>query len=127
MIWSHRQRRRWNPHVLLLPGRRMHSYSSPIRCSGKALAPDGTFVTSAQRLAKDRDEDLIFLRELIEAGEMKAVIDRRYPLEQIVEAHRYVEAGHKKVTWPSRCGRSQEGLSMHRIRAVGERSATAQA
>jgi len=62
----------------------------------KVLAPNGTFVTIARLDSKERMENLVFIKELIEAGEIKAVIDRCYPLELIVEAHRYVDTGHKR-------------------------------
>lgn len=61
----------------------------------KALAEGGRFV-SIENDYKERVQDLVTLRELIEAGELEAVIDRTYPLEGMAEAHRYVETGHKR-------------------------------
>lgn len=89
---------------------------SPFSGSLKSLSEDGCYVIGnpgllhmirglwasvsggkkvINALAKYRIEDLQFLKELIETGKIKAVIDRRYPLERLAEAHRYVETGEK--------------------------------
>jgi NADPH:quinone reductase-like Zn-dependent oxidoreductase len=82
------------------------------RCMN-SLTPRGVFVTVDWPLLQalwtsivgrrkvvlgiaNRIEDLVFLRELVEGGKVKSVIDRCYPLAQTAEAHRYVETAHKK-------------------------------
>jgi NADPH:quinone reductase-like Zn-dependent oxidoreductase len=62
----------------------------------KVLKPNGIYVTMAKLSTKESMENLVFIKKLIEAGELKVAIDRCYPLEQMVEAHRYVDAGHKR-------------------------------
>jgi NADPH:quinone reductase-like Zn-dependent oxidoreductase len=86
-----------------------HSYR---RCR-KSLAPDGMYIETdlgfmwhvpllalaSKRVtlgvAKYRKEDVVLLKELVEAGAYRAVIDRTYPLESVVDATRYVETGQK--------------------------------
>ena len=69
------------------------SKSSKSECRN-ILAPNGRYITTTG--PEPRHEDLLFLKELSEAGKLRTVIDRSYPLDEIIEAHRYVEKGHKK-------------------------------
>ncbi len=62
----------------------------------KVLAPNGTYVSVAKLDTKENMDNLIFIKELIEKDKIKAVIDRCYPLDDMVEAHRYVDTGRKK-------------------------------
>jgi NADPH:quinone reductase-like Zn-dependent oxidoreductase len=63
--------------------------------SKRSLKKNGIYL-SIRSSTSEKTENLLFIKELIEAGKIKSVIDRCYPLAQTAEAHRYVEAGHKK-------------------------------
>ncbi len=75
-------------------GRRKFKKSKK-QCS-KALTPNGKCISVDDGHPKVNIDDLILLKELVEAGRIKPVIDRGYSLKQIVEAHKYVDKGHKK-------------------------------
>lgn len=66
-----------------------------LACQG-SLTPQGSHITVDDGSPEIRAEGLLFLNELVAAGKLKPVIDRCYPLDQIVAAHRYVGQGHKK-------------------------------
>jgi NADPH:quinone reductase-like Zn-dependent oxidoreductase len=61
-----------------------------------SLAPDGKYVSIDDGIAAVSYGDLALIVDLVESGEFKPVIDRCYPLEEMIEAHRYVETGRKK-------------------------------
>ncbi|HRF97807.1 MAG TPA: NAD(P)-dependent alcohol dehydrogenase, partial [Aggregatilineales bacterium] len=68
----------------------------PSDAGKKSVKKGGLFMNVIETSVKIKTDDLIFLKKLIEEGKLKTVIDRCYPLEQMIEAHRYVETGHKK-------------------------------
>jgi NADPH:quinone reductase-like Zn-dependent oxidoreductase len=81
--------------------------SSPVKSQcHQALTSKGKYLSVDDGSPQLHSEDLHFLTELMEAGQLQAVIDRCYPLQEMVEAHRYVEQGPKRAMSSSRSRRS---------------------
>jgi NADPH:quinone reductase-like Zn-dependent oxidoreductase len=66
----------------------------PAKCR-KIVKKNGVFVNNS-RLPKIKEEDLLFLKDLVENNKLKPVLDRTYAIDEVVEAHIYVDKGHKK-------------------------------
>ena len=64
--------------------------------AGAALVPGGVSMSVDDAFPRTKKSDLLALKELAESGAFRPVIDRRYTLDEIVDAHRYVDLGHKK-------------------------------
>jgi len=64
--------------------------------AGAVLASGGVSMSVDDAFPRTKKSDLLVLKDLAESGAFRPVIDRRYPLDEIVEAHRYVDLGHKK-------------------------------
>jgi NADPH:quinone reductase-like Zn-dependent oxidoreductase len=79
---------------LYLPGN--PSLSQRIRAGWASTSSGKKIVPYAARAANEFIEGMHFLKGQIEAGKIRSVLERRYPLEQIAEAHRYVDSGHKR-------------------------------
>lgn len=71
--------------------------TSPLKVDARTkITADGRYVSVDDRTPRVKADDLRLLTELVESGRLVPVIDRRYPLDGIAEAHRYVEEGHKR-------------------------------
>jgi NADPH:quinone reductase-like Zn-dependent oxidoreductase len=75
-------------------GKRKSAQAMANRAS--ALAAGGVAMSVDDSFPRTNTSDLLALKQLAESGELRPVIDRVYPLDEIVEAHRYVDLGHKK-------------------------------